>query len=92
MALDRVAFEECHQSANETFDEFFTRLKRLAGTAELCVNCSDERLATRVMAGVRDSESRKKLLSLTPFPTLQQAVNLCRGEESARANERTLSN
>ncbi|KZR99048.1 Uncharacterized protein APZ42_005255, partial [Daphnia magna] len=91
VALDRVAFEECHQSANETFDEFFIRLKRLAGTAELCIHCSDERLATRVMAGVRDGESRRKLLSLSPFPTLQQAVNLCRGEESARANERTLS-
>jgi predicted phosphoadenosine phosphosulfate sulfurtransferase len=80
------------QTANETFDEFFIRLKRLAGTADLCAHCSDERMATRVMAGVRESESRKQLLSLTPFPTLQQAVNLCRVEESARANERTLSN
>jgi hypothetical protein len=89
--LDHVAFEECHQTANETFDDFVIRLKRLAGTAELCAHCSDERLATRVMAGVRDGESRRKLLSLPPFPTLQQAVNLCRGEESVRANERTLS-
>ncbi|KAK4006415.1 hypothetical protein OUZ56_011568 [Daphnia magna] len=42
LALDRVAFEECHQSANETCNEFFLRLKRLTETAELCARCSDE--------------------------------------------------
>jgi hypothetical protein len=69
----------------------FIRLKRLAGTAELCAHCSNEHLVTRVMACARDGESHRKLLSLSPFPTLQQAVKLCHGERSTRANKRTLS-
>jgi hypothetical protein len=43
------------------------------------------------MAGIRDSETKKKLLALSPFPTTQAAVNLCRSEESAWANEKVLS-
>lgn len=56
VALDRVAFEECCQSPNETSDEFLIRLKRLAGSAELCALCADQRMATRVIAGVREGE------------------------------------
>lgn len=43
------------------------------------------------MAGIRDSETKKKLLALSPFPTTQAAVNLCKSEESARTNEKVLS-
>ncbi|KAK4028000.1 hypothetical protein OUZ56_017163 [Daphnia magna] len=46
---------------------------------------------TRIMAGIRDSETKKKLLALSPFPTTQAAVNLCKSEESARTNEKVLS-
>jgi hypothetical protein len=91
IALDRVAFEERRQGPSESFDDFFIGLRRLADAADLCGTCSDSRMATRIMAGIRDSETKKKLLALTPFPSLQQAVNVCRSEESARANERSLS-
>jgi hypothetical protein len=91
IALDRVAFEERRQGPIESFDDFFIGLRRLADAADLCGTCADSRMATRIMAGIRDSETKKKLLALTPFPSLQQAVNVCRSEESARANERSLS-
>ena len=42
---------------------------------------------TRVICGIRDQEVRKKLLAMSPFPNLQDAVNLCRSEESASKNE-----
>jgi hypothetical protein len=44
------------------------------------------------MAGIRDTEAKRKLLALTPFPSAQQAINMCRSEEAARMNERSLSN
>jgi hypothetical protein len=91
MALDRVAFEERRQGPSESFDDFYIGLRRLAEAADLCGTCSETRLVTRIIAGTRDAETKKKLLAISPFPSLQVAVNTCRSEESARANERTLS-
>jgi hypothetical protein len=92
IALDRVAFEKCHQSNTESFEDFYIRLRRLADAADLCATCVDARVATRIMAGIRDTETKRKLLVLTPFPSAQQAINMCRSEEAARMNERSLSN
>ncbi|EFX69941.1 hypothetical protein DAPPUDRAFT_257720 [Daphnia pulex] len=92
IALDRVAFEEYHQSNTESFEDFYIRLRRLADAADLCATCVDARVATRIMAGIRDTETKRKLLALTPFPSAQQAINMCRSEEAARMNERSLSN
>ena len=91
VALDRVAFEERRQGPAETVDDFYIGLRRPADSADLCGTCLDSRMTTRIMAGVRDSETKKKLLAISPFPTAQEAVNLCRSEESARANEKILS-
>jgi hypothetical protein len=90
VALDRVAFEERRQGPSESFDEFYIGLRRLAEAADLCGACSETRLVTRIIAGTRDAETKKKLLAISPFPSLQVAVNICRSEESARANERIL--
>lgn len=86
VALDHVQFRECRQSASESFDDFYMRLKSLAGPAQLCGTCLDSQMATGIMTGVRDTSTKQKLLALTPFPTAQEVVNLCRSEESARAN------
>ena len=91
IALDRVAFEECRQSTSESFDDFFIRLRRLADSAELCGNCADTRLATRIMVGIRDAETKKKLLAISPFPGTHEVATICRCEEAASENERTLS-
>ena len=49
-------------------------------------------MATRILAGIRDTETKRKLLSLTQFPSAQQTIKMCRSEEAARMNERSLSN
>lgn len=86
VALDRVEFEECRQSQIETFDEYYIRLQRIAECADLCPTCWDERLTTKVITGTRDLETKRKLLALPEFPKLQEAVNICRSEESAAEN------
>jgi hypothetical protein len=91
VALDRMAFEERKQGPSESFDDFFIALRRLADAADLCGNCSEKRLVTRIIAGTRDTDRKKKLLAISPFPSLQDTVNICRSEESVRANERILS-
>ena len=92
VALDRVDFEECRQAPGEKFDTFFVRLRQLAASADLCEECYDDRLITRIMSGINSSETRKKLLAINPPPKLlQTVVDICRGEESATSNESSLS-
>ena len=92
VALDRVEFEECRQENYETFDEFYIRLQRIAKCADLCEECWDQRLTTRVMTGISDQETKKKLLACKEFPKLEDAVILCRGDEAASNNAPMLSN
>lgn len=82
-ALDRLQFDECRQESNETFEQFFLRLQKVAACADLCVNCYDERMTTRIIARISDNEARKKLLAMDTFPMLRAAVELCRAEEAA---------
>ena len=68
IALDRVAYEERRQGPSETFDDFYIALRRLAEAADLCATCFDTRLVTRIIAGTRDAETKKKLLAMSRFP------------------------
>ena len=44
------------------------------------------------MSGIRDPETRRKLLTYTPPPSLQTTVDVCRSDESARNDDATLAN
>ena len=83
VALDRVAFEERRQQNGESFDEFYVSVRRLADESDLCDKCYDQRLTTKIMSGIRDTNVRKELLAITPFPDLKTVINICRSEESA---------
>jgi len=89
IALDLVAFAECRQEATESFDDFHIRLKGLAEAADLTVD-AEKWMTVRILAGSRDAEAKQKLFAMKSFPTLQQAVDMCRSEESARQNVREL--
>jgi len=82
IALDLVAFAECRQETAETFDDFHIRLKGLAEAADLTVD-AEKWMTVRILAGSRDAEAKQKLFAMKSFPTLQQAVDTCRSEESA---------
>ena len=92
VTLDRIALEERKQEEGEPFDQFYIALREIANDADLCKRCIDDRLTTRIMSGIRDPETRRKLLTYTPPPSLQTAVDVCRSDESARNDEATLAN
>ena len=87
VALYRVKFEQRHQEHGETFDHFYVALRELAADADLCGSCLNERLTTRIMAGVASEDLRKKLLAINPFSRLEDVVARCRSEESATNTE-----
>lgn len=55
VSFDRVAFCECRHSPSESFDDFYMRLKSLAGLAQMCNTCTDEQMATGIMTGMRNA-------------------------------------
>ena len=81
--MDRRNFERAVQREGETFDGFMTRLKGLAEDADLCRVCLDSRLTDRVIDGVRSQASHLELLRQRAFPTLKDAISLCRSYEVA---------
>lgn len=87
VALDCVAFEERKQETGESFDSFLIGIKSLARDADLCNDCLDRRLVTKIMSGIGDKETRTKLLAISPLPNLKTITDICRAEESARLDE-----
>lgn len=92
ITLDHVAFEERRQEDGEQFDDFYVDLKRIAEESELCGNCVEKRLTTKIISGVRCPELRQKLLILTPFPSLKEVVDICRSFETANKDSQSLEN
>ena len=91
IALDCVAFEERKQAAGENFHSFLIAIKTLARDADLCNECLNRRLVTKIMSGIYDKETRTKLLAMSPLPDLQTVTDLCRSEESAKLDDTRIS-
>ena len=79
---DSVALEERKQEEGEQFDQFYIAFREIANNADLCQHSIDDRLTTRIMSGIRDPETRRKLLTYTPPPSLQTTVDVCRSDQS----------
>ena len=90
VALRLVKFEE-RKHEGERFYYFYVALKELADDTELCDQCLDVRLVTRITSGVRDQQTQKKFLAVDPPPTLSAALSLCRSEEPAFNTDADLS-
>ena len=71
VALDQLEFEETRQETGESFDEYYIRLQEVAKYADLCRECLDTRMRSRIIAGINDSETRRKILASNPPPSLQ---------------------
>ena len=66
--IDKVEFERRSQREGESFDDYMVAIRKLARNAELCEECLDDRLLTKIMSGVNDQEVREELLAKIPTP------------------------
>ena len=89
--LERHTFNSRTQEEGESFDDFLTELKVLLKNCNFCANCVDGILRDRIVAGVRDSSLRQKLLS-DPALTLKKAEDACRAKEKAIQGAKMMSN
>ena len=76
---ERYRFNKRDQASNETVDAYLTALRTLAKTCNFG-NLEDNLIRDRIVIGVKDNSTRKKLLQVSKL-TLQQSIDICRSLE-----------
>ena len=77
------------QQEVETVDAYVTTLKTLAKTCNFG-QLQDDLLRDRIVIGIKDSATRKKLLNLAKF-TLKECIDMCRTNESTSIQIKTMT-
>ena len=100
IALDRVLFEQRKQLEGEDFETFLVAIKQIAENADLCEGhcpgctkiCTGLRIATKIVSGIKDAETRTKCLALKADEfNVDKVVDVCRTQEAAHKDEQNLS-
>ena len=89
--IDKVSFEKRTQKQGESFDDYLVAIRKMARNADLCNECLDDRLLTKIMAGLSDQETREELLAKVPTPKLEEAITFARSKEAARRSNMDLN-
>ena len=89
--IDKVSFEKRTQKQGELFDDYLVSIRKMARNADLCKHCLDDRLLTKIMAGLSDQETREELLAKVPTPKLEEAITFARSKEAARRSNMDLN-
>ena len=82
VVLDRREFDLRRQEPGETFDDFVCALREIAGFCDFCETCVDIRLRDRIISGIRDEETLKRLLEINDI-SLEKTIDICRACENA---------
>ena len=80
--VDRRDFYRRNQEPGETFDDFLCAIKEIAGFCDFCTSCLDNRLRDRIVTGIQNEDTIKRLLEEKNL-TLQKAIDTCRACENA---------
>ena len=83
---DRMDLARCLQEPHEPFNGFYNRLRNLALASEIPPVWMNSQLITSITYGIRSQETRNKLLTMRPPPTLIATLTLCHGDEFSDRN------
>ena len=86
---ERYVFNKRNQSMDETFDEYLSALKLLAKSCNFCDCLHDSLIRDRILMGIRDQNSRKKLLQKRKL-TLRMTIDICRSDEATSNHMRSM--
>ena len=79
--FERYKFNRRCQEAGESYDQYRTALRKLAGNCDFGSITTDEILRDRLVFGIRDGKTRERLLR-EPALSLKRTDELCRSAES----------
>ena len=87
-------FDKRRQRNEESFVAYLVAIQQLAEDADLTVDhcdacrkkCYDRRIAARIISGISDEGTRRKLLEEKKFPSRERVIEICSTRESAQNN------
>ncbi|TRY78582.1 hypothetical protein TCAL_11229 [Tigriopus californicus] len=94
--LDKVKFHKTTQHEGQRFEDFYVTVQKNASRAELnakCKNtdCLEDQIKVKIIVGLQEEATRTKLMAIPEQEcTLQKVVDICRADESAMKDDRTL--
>ncbi|RUS75519.1 hypothetical protein EGW08_016709 [Elysia chlorotica] len=81
VTYERYLFNSRLQRERESFEIFYSDLRRLVKSCNYCERCLDSLLRDRIVLGVRDKDTQRDLLSRDL--TLAKAIDVCKVAENA---------
>ena len=88
--FERWNFNSRNQEENESIDAHVTALRTLAKTCNFCDCMHDSILRDRIVLGIRDKHTRKRLLQERKLD-LKKCIDICRSTEATNSQLRTIS-
>lgn len=86
---ERFVFNKRRQEEGETFDNFYSDLRRKIKTCNFCENCCESIMRDKIILGIRCSETQTELLKKRNL-TLDSCVDVCKAAESAVTQNRAM--
>ena len=87
---ERYIFNLRKQQSGESIDDYVTDLRNLAKSCKFCDCLGESLLRDRIVMGVRDLETRKKLLEIKNLK-LSACIDLCRSIEATNTQLASVS-
>nr|XP_054767488.1 uncharacterized protein K02A2.6-like [Lytechinus pictus] len=88
VTFERYHFNKSSQNTDETVENYYVRLRSLASSCEFGT-LTDELIRDRIVLGIRDDNTRKRLLQ-EPSLTLSGCLDICRAFESSKAQSKAM--
>lgn len=88
--FERFKFNQRNQESNESIDQYLAALRNLEKTCGFCACMKEKLIMDRIILGIRDEETRKKLISQSKLD-LEKTIDICRGMEAAARQMRVMN-
>ncbi|RUS91936.1 hypothetical protein EGW08_000338 [Elysia chlorotica] len=82
VTYERYLFNSRLQRERESFEIFYSDLRRLVKSCNYCERCLDSLLRDRIVLGIRDKDTQRDLLKIRDL-TLAKAIDVCKAAENA---------
>ena len=89
VTYERYKFNVCTQRKDESFENYYIRLRSLASTCEYG-RLTDQLIKDRIVVGIVDENVRKRLLQEQNL-NLQLCLDICRAHEASKVQSQAMS-
>ena len=87
---ERYVFNNRNQATDETIDAYTSALRTMASTCQFGV-LKEELIRDRIVCGIRENATRKKLMQESNKLDLRKAIDICRSSESTTAKIKAMT-